>query len=159
MLKVLGLFQDLIPDQALGPGGQLETPRQRNGYIPDFRLGFQVSLKSRPVDYYPPSGRRLAVPQTGQPDPLPPAAARPAPRMAPTGETTRFLAELKIISAGPSRYPRGLASSRDKAANRRARALPAEYRGKLREIDSSYRGTRPGEVRPCVARLETLGRV
>ena len=31
--EVLGLFRDTIPDQALEAGGQLETPRQRNGCI------------------------------------------------------------------------------------------------------------------------------
>ena len=70
---------------------------------------------------------------------------------------SRSLAELKCISAGPTRYPRGLPSSRDKAANRRARALPAEYRRKLSHIDSVYNGTGAGQVGPCVARLETFG--
>ena len=55
------------------------------------------------------------------------------------------------------RYPRGLASSRDKATNRRARRLPAEYRAKLSAIDAAYNGTGPGEIGPCVARLETQG--
>ena len=50
-----------------------------------------------------------------------------------------------------------MAASRDKAADRRARALPAEYRRKLSQIDAAYNGTRPGEVGPCVARLETFG--
>ena len=35
--------------------------------------------------------------------------------------------------------------------------LPAEYRQKLSQIDVTYNGTRPGEVGPCVARLESLG--
>ena len=61
--------------------------------------------------------------------------------------------DILIIGAGPTRYPRGLASSREKAANRRARALPAEYHHKLAVIDSQYCGTRPGEVGPCVARV------
>ena len=75
------------------------------------------------------------------------------------GQTSRYLAELKVIGAGagPSRYPRGLASSRDKATNRRARRLPAEYRAKLAAIDTVYNGTGPGEIGPCVARLETHG--
>ena len=101
-------------------------------------------------------GRRPAVAQPGQPDPPqqpPPQVRRPNP----TGDISRSLAELKVISAGPSRYPRGVASSRDKAADRRARALPAEYRRKLGQIDVGYNGTRPGEVGPCVARLETFG--
>ena len=40
--------------------------------------------------------------------------------------------------------------------NRRARALPAEYRKKLSVLDSSFSGTRPGEVGPCAARLDGL---
>ena len=43
--------------------------------------------------------------------------------------------------------------------NRRARALPAEYKKKLGVLDSMFSGTRPGEVGPCVARLEGLGSI
>ena len=43
--------------------------------------------------------------------------------------------------------------------NRRARALPAEYRKKLGVLDGSFSGTRPGEVGPCVARLKSLGSI
>ena len=154
--EVIGLFRDVIPDQAFGQGGELETARQRNGCIPDLQLGFQVALDPRPADYRPQPGRRPAVAQPGQPDP-PPAALPQQPRVDPTGQITRYLAELKIIGAGPSRYPRGLASSRDKATNRRARRLPAEYRAKLSAIDVTYNGTGPGEIGPCVARLETHG--
>ena len=64
---------------------------------------------------------------------------------------------MTVIGAGPSRYPRGLARSRDKAVNRRARKLPAEYHSKLVHLDTTYSGTRQGEVGSCVARLETLG--
>ena len=79
------------------------------------------------------------------------------PRTLPTGGITRSLAELKIIGAGPSRYPRGLASSRDKAVNRRARLSPAEYRHKLSQIDQIYNGTRRGDIGPCVAKFLTFG--
>ena len=48
-------------------------------------------------------------------------------------------------------------SSRDKAVNRRARTLPAEYHSKLAHLDTTYSGTRHGEVGSCVARLKTLG--
>ena len=115
-----------------------------------------MSLDPRPADYHPRPGRRPAVAQPGQPDP-PVAPPIPIPRIIPTGDVTRSLAELKVIGAGPSRYPRGLASSRDKAVNRRARLLPAEYRHKLSLIDQTYHGTRPGEVGPCVAGFETFG--
>ena len=154
--EVLGLFRGVIPDQAFGQGGQLETLRQRNGCIPDLQLGFQVSLDPRPPDYHPRPGRRPAVAQPGQPEPPAPPLA-PVLQVLPNGGITRSLAELKVIGAGPSRYPRGTASSRDKAANRRARLLPAEYRHKLGQIDQAYHGTRQGEVGPCVARLESLG--
>ena len=156
--EVLGLFRQVIPDQAFGQGGQMETLRQRNGCIPDLQLGFQVSLDPRPPDYDPRPGRRPAAAQPGQPEPPPPPLA-PVLRVLPAGGITRSLAELKVIGAGPSRYPRGTASSRDKAVNRRARMLPAEYRHKLSQIDQAYNGTRPGEVGPCVARLESLGEI
>ena len=96
------------------------------------------------------------MPQPGQPAD-PPAPVLHGRRAAPTGQITRYLAELKVIGAGPSRYPRGLACSRDKATNRRGRRLPAEYRAKLAAIDTTHNGTRPGEVGPCVARLENHG--
>ena len=155
--EVIGLFRDLLPDHVLGPGGELETTRQRNGCIPDLRLGFPVQLDPRPPDYHPRPGRRPAVPQPGQPDPPQPAHAQPVVQAIPQGGVERLLAELKVIGAGPSRYPRGLASSRHKATNRRARKLPAEYRSKLAHLDSTYLGTRQGDMGPCVARLETLG--
>ena len=37
--------------------------------------------------------------------------------------------------------------------------MPAEYRLKLSTIDARYSGTRPGEVGPCVARLEGFGEI
>ena len=37
--------------------------------------------------------------------------------------------------------------------------MPAEYRHKLSVIDTTYSGTRPGDVGPCVARLESLGSI
>ena len=48
------------------------------------------------------------------------------------------LAEIEAISAGPSRYPWG---NRDKAVDRRARALTVEYRGALAKLDTKYLGT------------------
>ena len=37
------------------------------------------------------------------------------------------------------------------------RALPAEYRLKLRRIDDVFNGTGAGEIGPCGARLDTMG--
>ena len=59
----VGLFRDLIPDQAVGPGGALVMMRQRNGCIPDLRVGLQVKLDPRPSDYHPLAGRRPAPPR------------------------------------------------------------------------------------------------
>ena len=95
--EVLGLFREQIPDQALGQGEALETNRQRQGCIPDLRLGLQVQLDPRPVDYHPCPGRRPDVPHAGQPDPVPAPPPPLPPRRAPTGEISRYLAELKII--------------------------------------------------------------
>ena len=59
-----------------------------------------------------------------------------------------------MISAGPTRYPRGC---RDKAVDRRARALPREYKAKLAAIDMKYNGTQHGQVGPLGQRLESWG--
>ena len=48
----------------------------------------------------------------------------PPPRLA-SGPPVRHTAEIKLCSAGPTRYPRG---SQVKAVDRRARLLPGEYR-------------------------------
>ena len=61
--EVIGLFRDIIPAEAFGPGGELETQTQRNGCIPDLRLGLQTLLEPRPKDCYPPLGSCLAAPQ------------------------------------------------------------------------------------------------
>ena len=151
-----GLFRDIIPAAAMGAGGELETVRGRSGCVPDLRLGFPISLHARPPDYNPPRGPRPAPAQAGEPEPARQAAPPRQPRPAP-GPNERFLAELKVMGAGPSRYPRGQANSRDKQVDRRARGLPANYRGKLRAIDQQYYRTAEGEVGPCQARLESLG--
>ena len=150
--EVFGLFRDIIPAQAMGEGGELETVRGRSGCVPDLRLGFPVPLTPRPADYLPRRGRRPAAVE-GQPAPAP----RPTIRRTAPGNVERFIAELKVMGAGPTNYPRGEARSRDKAADRRARGLPALYRAKLTTIDRQYYGTVDGEVGPCQERLESLG--
>ena len=51
----------------------------------------------------------------------------------------------------------GEARSKDKAADRKARTVPAMYRRKLVNINRQYYNTVPGEVGPCQERLESLG--
>ena len=148
--EVMDCFGDLIPAEAMVEGGELATVRARSGCVPDLRLGFQVALVPRPADYIPRRGRRPAA-QAGQQAPRAPRAP-----LAPGG-VDRFLAELKVMGAGPTNYPRGEARSRDKAADRRARGLPALYRKKLQTIDQRYNNTAVGEIGPCENRLAELG--
>ena len=58
---------------------------------------------------------------------------------SPEGPVSR-LAELKIISAGKTWYPRGVAG---KGTKRRAAALTAEYEAKLRGYDVRFHGAEP----------------
>ena len=74
----------------------------------------------------------------------------------PEGIPLDTLAELKVISAGPSRYySRGV--NRDKAVDRRAKTLQREYRNKLQALDIKYHGVPKGQDGPLVRRLETWG--
>ena len=114
--------------------------------VPDLRLGLQVPVVPRPAAYYPRRGRPVANPQE---DPAP----NPCPPHTAPGPSGRFLAEIKICGAGPTRYPR---DSRDKAMDRRARLLPTEYRLKLAQVDCQYYGTAQGEAGPLQTRLEGL---
>ena len=68
------------------------------------------------------------------------------------------LAELKMISAGKSTFPRGV---KGKGVDRRAAKLPAEYEAKLRAYDETFHGAVPRELEPppgpLVARFRGLG--
>ena len=64
------------------------------------------------------------------------------------------LGEVKVISAGVSRYPTGRT---EKQADRRARELPGTYRRPLERLDQQVRGTAPGETGALVARLQSFG--
>ena len=56
-----------------------------------------------------------------------------------------WLGEIKVMSAGVSRYPAGRT---EKQADRRARELPGSYRRPLERLDQLVRGTAPGETIP-----------
>ena len=64
------------------------------------------------------------------------------------------LGELKVMSAGVSRYPPGRT---EKQADRRARELPGTYRRPLERLDQQVRGTAPGKTGALVARLQGFG--
>ena len=121
--EVFGLFRHLIPAVAMARGGELEHERARNGKVPD--LAFRLHQ----------TNAHQRGPGRNQ------------------GQLTRQLAELKIIYAGPSRYPPG---SRDKAVDRRARLLPGEYRHTLATLDQRFHGTQPGVMGPLVRRMEEV---
>ena len=123
--EVFGLFRHLVPAVAMERGGEMEFARARNGKVPD--LAFRL--------------------------PVPPGPNLRGRGNRNQGQTTRQLAELKIINAGPSRYPEG---SRDKAVDRRARLVPGEYRRALASLDSRFHGTGPREVGPLQRRLEEV---
>ena len=67
------------------------------------------------------------------------------------------LAELKVISAGKTWFPRGVAG---KGTDRRAARLEAEYEAKLRRYDVQFHGAgQQGDLQPgpLVARFRDLG--
>ena len=75
----------------------------------------------------------------------------------PTPEgTTDCLAELKIVSAGVTWYPRGVAG---RGTDRRANGLQTLYRGKLAKYDTKYHGAVVGQTGPLVQRLEGYGKL
>ena len=106
-------------------GGVMEYARARNGKVPD--LSFHL--------------------------PAPPGPTLRGRGNRARGQVTRQLAELKIINAGPSRYPEG---NRHKAVDRRARLVPGEYRLALAELDTRFHDTAPREVGPLQRRLEEV---
>ena len=69
----------------------------------------------------------------------------------PQGEEV-VLAELKVISCCPTRYPRNPCPI-PKAVDRRASTLPAEYRQHARKVDAEYGGVPQGVVGPVEAKL------
>ena len=130
--EIFGLFRDLVPAGELEQGGELDTLRARSGKVPD--LSYKLPI--------------------GPPAPPAPAGGAAATRpQAKGGLPTRLLAELKVIGAGPTRYPRG---SRDKAVDRRARQLPGEYRNTLKALARRFHGTGQGQQGPLCQRLEYL---
>ena len=78
-----------------------ETVRDRMGCVPDLRIWFPVQLSDRRPDYYPRPGRPPVAEEADSPQPAP---QRPA--CHGQEQPTWYLAELKVIGAGSSRYPR-----------------------------------------------------
>ena len=66
------------------------------------------------------------------------------------------LAELKVIGAGVSYYPRGVAG---RGTDRRADGLSNLYKNKLRALDRRFHGTVQGETGPLEARLDSYGKL
>ena len=132
--EVFSLFRDIIPVEAIGEGGELETVRGRSGFVPDMRLGFPVKPAPRPAEYQPCCGRPPANPALAAPQ-----ARAPGPRAAPAKDE-RNISELKVMGAGSFNYPWCEARSMD----RKAPTLPAMYKRKLVNIDRQYYNTMPG---------------
>ena len=79
---------------------------------------------------------------------------------SPDGEQETKLAELKVISAVDSWYPRdGFSARRRRGVEKRATRLPGEYRRPLAKLDQQYHGTAVGQVGPLQRRLDSFGRL
>ena len=86
----------------------------------------------------------------------------PGPGAGPgaLGNVVSTLAELKVIGAVETYYPRGGARARGKkGVERRGGLIPGEYRRPLAMLDTRYHGVGDGETGPLVRRLERHGRL
>jgi hypothetical protein len=72
-----------------------------------------------------------------------------------------FLADVKTINVGKTRYPASDIKLGQRAAGveRRARLVHKDYHTKARKIDEQYNGTARGEVGPVRGRLIEFGRI
>ena len=76
----------------------------------------------------------------------------------PLGQSTFQLAELKVIGAAGSCYPRsGPCARRKRGVERRASKLPGEYRRPLEKLDRRHHGAQQGQEGPLVRRLNSYG--
>ena len=76
----------------------------------------------------------------------------------PDGQVSFQLAELKVIGAAGTNYPRSGPPARSKrGVERRAAKLPGEYRRPLEKLDRRYHGAQQGQVGPLVRRLDSFG--
>ena len=74
------------------------------------------------------------------------------------GNVVSTLAELKVIGAVETYYPRGGARARTKkGVERRGGLIAGEYRRPLAALDARYHGTADGQTGPLVRRLERHG--
>ena len=74
------------------------------------------------------------------------------------GQATNQLAELKVIGAAGSCYPRsGPSARRTRGVERRASRLTGEYRRPLENLDRRHHGVSDGQTGPLVRRLESFG--
>ena len=77
----------------------------------------------------------------------------------PLGGVVKTLAELKVIGAVPSYYPRnGPEARKKKGVLKRAAGIPGEYSRPLAALDRKYHGTEHGDTGPLVRRLQGFGR-
>ena len=86
----------------------------------------------------------------------------PGPGAGPgaLGNVVSTLAELKVIGAVETYYPRGGARARTKkGVERRGGLIPGEYKRPLARLDTRYHGVGEGETGPLVRRLERHGRL
>ena len=74
-------------------------------------------------------------------------------------DSSAFLADVKVIGAGPSRYRSSDLRKKSGAVNRREGLVHNEYYKKARESDQEYNDTPVGTVGPIETRLAAFGRI
>ena len=76
------------------------------------------------------------------------------------GQVESKLAELKVIGAVETYYPRAGARARNKkGVEKRAGLIPGEYKRPLAALDTRYHRVEEGQTGPLVRRLERFGNI
>ena len=133
-----GLFGHLLPQQALT---RLQQHQRSQVLRPDLRMDI------------PPVKVQAAVARPRRPRaPAPGQAAPPAP--ISTEYSGSHIAEIKVLGKGVKNHYK-LGTMGDKAVDRRAAGIPADYKRKAANMDAAM-GVPEGEEGPCQRRLAEL---
>ena len=134
-----GLFGHLLPQQALT---RLQQHQRSQVLRPDLRMDIP------PVKVRAPVARRPRAPAPGQPAP----AAQPAPVSIELSGS--HIAEIKVLRKGAKNHYK-LATTGEKAVDRRAAGIPADYKRKAATMAAAM-GVPVGEEGLCQRRLAEL---
>ena len=134
-----GLFGHLLPQQALT---RLQQHQRSQVLRPDLRMDIPpIKVQAQPA-----KARRAPVPGQAAP------AAAPAP--VSLDYSGSHIAEIKVLGKGVKSFYK-LGTTGDKAVDRRAVDIPADYKRKAAKMDQAM-GAEEGEEGPCQRRLAEL---